>query len=92
MNQFSEGAVGAIARALVKDRRDLSESLEFWRAHPAGRKRMVCDPLETISSELHENSAALVELAETSAPWLKQHHEWPLICKNLPTPRTSKKA
>lgn len=89
MTQFSEGAIGGIVRALFKDRRDLSESLEFWRTN-ALRCRLGFDPMPVLDIEFRENTAALLELAEGPAPWIKQHNYWPLISNNLPTPRTPK--
>lgn len=83
---FSEGAVSSIVRALFKDRRDLSESIDFWKKRAASI-RPGFDPMPTLDIELQENTAALVELAEAAAPWIKQHKHWHLIANNLPTPR-----
>jgi len=89
MTQFSEGAISSMVRALFKDRRDLAESVEFWRAN-AARAPAGFAPMPVLDVELQENTAALVELAEGPAPWIKQHSDWPLISNNLPTTRTSK--
>jgi hypothetical protein len=86
MRTFSEGAVSSIVRALFKDRRDLSESIDFWKKRAASI-RPGFDPMPTLDVELQENTAALVELAADAAPWIKQHSDWPLIANNLPTPR-----
>jgi hypothetical protein len=86
MTAFSEGAISGIVRALIKDRRDLSESIDFWKKRAASI-RLGFDPMPALAGELQENTAALVELAEGRAPWIKQHNDWPLISNNLPTPR-----
>ena len=86
MTTFSEGAISGIVRALIKDRRDLSESVDFWKQR-ANSIRLGFDPMAALDIELKENTAALIELAEGAAPWIKKHIDWPLISNNLPTLR-----
>lgn len=87
MTTFSEGAISGMVRALIKDRRDLAESIDFWKQR-AENIRLGFDPMPALDAELKENTAALIELAEGAAPWIKQHINWPLISNHLATPRT----
>lgn len=89
MRALSEGAISSIVCALLKYRRDLSESIIFWRTRAADI-RPGFDPMPVLEGELQDNSTALIELAEGQAPWVKQHKHWPLISNNLPVPSTSK--
>lgn len=79
---LSEQTIGAIARALLNDRKALAESLEFWSV-PA-RARRFPNRHAAIAADLEENAGALTELADHFAPWLKQRADWPTIVGNTP--------
>jgi hypothetical protein len=85
--KFSEKTVGAIARALINDRKALSKSLAFWSA-PGRSQQLAGQHVETISRDLQENAGALAELAEAVAPWLKQRPDWQTIIQNEPFTQT----
>ena len=89
MKPLSEEAVSSIVRALLKHRRDLSESIVFWKTRAADI-RPGFDPMPVLEGELQDNATALIELADGQAPWIKQYNHWPLISNNLPIPSTSK--
>jgi hypothetical protein len=71
---LSETSISAIASALLHERDRLSAELAFWSECPrrADRARY-CGQIDL---SLAENAAALVELANGMAPWLKQHPEY----------------
>jgi hypothetical protein len=81
---LSEQTISAIARALLNDRKALSKSLVFWSATgPA--KQLAGQHVEAITRDLRENASALVELADTVAPWLKRRADWQAITKTEST-------
>jgi len=76
--KLSEHTISAIARALLDARRDLSKQLTYWR------ERQYTAYVDLITTDLRVNANALTELADTIAPWLKQHPDWPSISTNDP--------
>lgn len=79
---LSEKTIGAIARALLHDRQALSTGRLFW-GDPGLRQPIARQHLESISRDLLENTRALVELADSCAPWLKQRPDWQSIINEL---------
>lgn len=75
---FSEKTIGAIARALLNDRKALSKSLAFWSI-PGPRQQIAGQHVAAITRDMAENAGALVELGDGVAPWLKQLPEWQAI-------------
>lgn len=78
---LSEQTISAIARALLNDRRALSTGRAYW-GDPGLRQQIARQHLESLSRDLLENAQALVELADSCAPWLKQHPDWDAIVGN----------
>lgn len=76
--KLSEQTVSAIARALLNDRKKISEDMAFWngriRAGLTGKHYV-----NELTANLQENANALIELADSIAPWLKQLPDWQSI-------------
>lgn len=79
---LSERTIGTIARALLNDQQALSKDFAFWSTP----ERLVRYPEAgaAVSDLLHDSTFALIELADTHAPWLKQRSDWEAIANNIP--------
>ncbi|MDK6079685.1 hypothetical protein [Massilia varians] len=87
---LSQRTIGTIARALLNDQQALSKDFAFWSTP----ERLVRYPEAgaAVSDLLHESTFALIELADTVAPWLKQRPDWEAITNNTPQSQTKETA
>lgn len=72
---LSQASISAIVAALLHERTALVDDLAFWGAH--WRRPGKATFYEQVCNALQANTAALTELADSMAPWLKQHPTYP---------------
>ena len=79
---LSQASISAIVAALLHERTALIDDLAFWAAH--WRRPGKATLHAQARAALQANTAALTELAENMAPWLKQHPTYPftIVCKD----------
>lgn len=73
---LSQPTISAIVSALLHEREDLKDDLVFWSLHASHVAKTHC---QQIAQSLQDNAAALTELANGMAPWLKQHPQYGFI-------------
>lgn len=79
--KLSEQTISAIVRALLNDRKKIAEDIGFWH----GRVQVGLSGahhLHQMTADLKENAKALIDLADSIAPWLKQHADWQSIAQH----------